>query len=813
MSDQVLLANHLDEHADAIIAIWRETIARNGDVPDAERLSDAEFIDHVPKILERVVDRLRGYGGATAVEGKKHGQHRWQQGYDIAEIVNEFSHLRTALTRATYEFARRHDWTSHDVEGVCEAIHDVIDEATADSVHQFQEDSRVETQAAMNQARERQAALEDAWIAARSEKLNLRNILANLPVAVWVVDAEGTVIGVNNEAERLHGIAQKELVGQTNVHRLGPEYGVLHPDGSACSQQELPIVRALRGETIRHEEWIWVAPGQRRPVSINASPLLDSAGRITGAVEAVEDITDRKELEESLADSEARFRTIAEKSPVMIWRVDASGALDYVNQTLCEFRGRTFEQEIDDPWPEGVHPDDLATCVARFRAAFASREPFESTYRFRRHDGQYRWINDRGTPYHDARGYFLGYLGSRVDITERIELEKALECQRELAEEASQHKTRLVSALSHDARTPLNAVVLAAQLLDAHLDGHSNPEVHECLRTIRHSVRNMLDLIGDLLDLSKIDAGVLPPELSRFPLEPVLTECLSCIETQARLKGLDVRVEPGALTGAILETDRAKLKQILNNLLSNALKFTERGHVRVFGERTADQIHLGVEDTGIGISSDDQARIFDEFATLSNPQRPRGEGTGLGLAICRRLTDLLGGEITLRSAPGQGSTFTVVLPPAVVVTQQALQPLGGSTTAAHATREDAAVLVAEDHDDSRQTLAKVLHRMGFRVLEADNGRAALDVAGRENLLAILMDVNMPIMDGIDATLALRADPRFHDLPIFALTGDVTLGNQHRISQAGFAGYLEKPVTWDMLQKALGSLGQPKLVDE
>ena len=224
-----------------------------------------------------------------------------------------------------------------------------------------------------------------------------------------------------------------------------------------------------------------------------------------------------------------------------------------------------------------------------------------------------------------------------------------------MAEEASRHKTRLVSALSHDVRTPLNAVVLAAQLLEVHLDGNADAEVQECLRTIRHSVRNVLDLLGDLLDLSKIDAGATPAEVSRFPLEPVLAECLASIEPQARQKGLDVRLEPGGLAGVSLETDRSKLKQILANLLSNALRYTDAGHVRLFGERDRrpgpDRRRGHRRRDRPGRPGADLRRVR---RPRPRPQRKLGEGTGLGLAICRRLAALLGGEIQLDERPGRG---------------------------------------------------------------------------------------------------------------------------------------------------------------
>ncbi len=807
MSEPAALADHLDQQSAAILAHWRATVEQDADLPDASRLPHAEFLDHIPALLERLAERLRGLPADAVGVAQQHGGHRWRQGYDISEVVSEFGHLRAALRRATNDFARGHGWGLDRFAAALETIDDVLDEATAESVRQFQEDSQAETQQALAEVKDRQRLIEDSWLSARLERTKLRGILRCLPVAVWVADAEGTIVGTNAEAERMQGFAPGAGTGgRLNVHDHPAEYRLNFPDGSECPPDRVPAARALSGEVVTREEYVWELRGGRRVLSVNASPLHDGEdGPVVGAVIVAVDVTESKRFQAALAEAEAQFRVIAEKSPVMIWRTDPSGGCDYVNQTWCEFRGLGPGHHLGEGWADGLHHDDRDRVLDELRLALVRRSVFEMSYRMKRHDGVFRWVNDRGTPFYDHEGKFCGYLGSCLDITPRIELEEALERQRALAEEASRHKTRLVSALSHDVRTPLNAVVLAAQLMEVLLDGNADAEVQECLRTIRHSVRNVLDLLGDLLDLSKLDAGATPPEVSRFPLEPVLAECLASIEPQARQKGLDVRLEPDGLAGVSFETDRSKLKQVLANFLSNALRYTERGHVRLYGERTDDQVRIIVEDTGVGIAVADQARIFDEFAVLDTPQHKTGEGTGLGLAICRRLAMLLGGEIRLSSAPGVGSTFSLVLPASVLtLTAPAAVEVRGASGGFDGA---GAVLIAEDHADSRHTLARFLRRMGFRVLEAGNGRDALAAARQEpDLRVVLMDVNMPEMDGVEATLALRADPTLASVPIFALTGDVTVGNQHRIAEAGVNGYLEKPVTWDALREALDSVG-------
>lgn len=671
MSQPALLADHIDRQADEILAVWRASVNRVGDVPEAQKLTYDEFLDHVPQILDRIADRLRGRARDTVRPAQEHGAHRWRQGYDIGEIVKELGHLRVALCRATADFARGSGWDVNQLESAYEAINDGLDEVTAESIRQFQEDSRQETLEALVEVKKRQAALEKAWYNAKLEQSKLQTILASLPVAVWVADAQGIIVGANPEAEKFHWAPGLMSPPPTSA-------AVLQSDGTPCAGGDLPLNRALRGETIKQQELVSVAQGVAKTVSVNAAPITDGAGSIIGSVAAA------------------------------------------------------------------------------------------------------------------------------IDVSERKELEAGLEHQRRLAEESSLHKSRLVAALSHDARTPLHAVVLAAQLLEIHFDGDVDVEVKQCLTTIRHSVRNVLDLLSDLLDLSKIDAGALPAEMSRFPLDAVFAECVASIEPQAHVKGLEVRLEPGPLAGLSLESDRSKLKQVLANLLSNALRYTERGHIRVYGERRPDQLRISVEDTGVGIAPEDQQRIFEEFATLRDSQRKAGEGTGLGLAISLRLARLLGGDIQVQSTRGLGSTFTVVLPiSALTLSLPAEEP-----PLAIDAPQGGVILVAEDHEDSRKTLAKVLRRMGYYVLEADNGRDVLDLVRQERPLAVLMDINMPVMDGVEATLLLRADPRYKNLPIFALTGDVTLDNQHRIGEAGVNGYLEKPVTWEALRQALGSLSQP-----
>ena len=792
MSETALLADHIDRQVEAILDVWQQTVRRLGDVPDAPRLSHVDLLDHVPELLERLTDRLRGQPAAVASTGREHGDRRWSQGYTVAEVVNELGHLRSTLIRDTFTYAMEQGFDLNQVESLVMTIDAVIDESIANSVDRYLDSTR-------NHGRALIAEVEGRKDSAENERIKLQSLIDDLPVGIWVCQADGTSLSINREALRLQGADLSDRSSRADGFDPTTRRHWSRSDGSVYPAGEFPIARALRGETILREDHFWHTNDGGIFVTVSASPLLADDGTIAGAVLVVQDSTDRKVLESSLAASESRFRVIVEQSPVMIWRSDRLGRCDFFNETWLEFRGRSYNEEAGQGWTEGIHPDDAGRRLEKFRVAMADLQSFEIVYRLRRHDGQYRYIADQGTPYYDGSGNFLGVLGSAIDITARVELEAKLE-------QESQHKSRLMAALSHDARTPLNAVVLSARLLESQVKDQDDPEVKECLRTIRNAVKNVLDLLSDLLDLSRIDAGATLVEVSQFHLQATLAECLSSIEPQARAKGLDIRFDLDHVAEVQLKTDRAKLKQILSNLLSNALRYTETGSIRLFAEATADRLLIGVQDSGIGIALPDQTRIFDEFAVLEHPNRLRGEGTGLGLAICRRLAKLLLGEIQLDSAPGRGSRFTLALPIAVVSQESA--PAAVPPIASPAGDLAGAILIAEDHADSRRTLAKVLRRLGYRVLEAGDGREVLETVETERPMVILMDVNMPGLDGVEATLALRRDPRFVNLPIFALTGDVSVVNQRRIGEAGVNGYLEKPVTWEKLEAALAQITAP-----
>lgn len=620
-------------------------------------------------------------------------------------------------------------------------------------------------------------------------------------IILFMRPEDGRIIEANEAAVRAYGYDRATLLRLSIAElRAGEARQGVAEQLQAASQNDVLF------ETLHQR-----CDGRVFPVEVSARGAEVGGQRLV--VSIIRDISERCRVEAALRENVDRLRLATEATGLGTWDWELStGQLTWSNQCRAIF-GVGPDEPLDFDWfLERVDPEDRPLVLREVQAAFEPEGAgfYELEFRARRIDGTPFWVSARGRCHFEGQGAArraVRMLGTALDVTRRKELEAELTGRRAAAEAASRHKTRLLTALSHDVRTPLNAVVLSAELLELHVQGSAHPEVRDCLQTIRHSVRNVLDLLNDLLDLTRIEAGVMPLEPSRFPLVPALVECFASVEAQARRQGLEPRLAVEPLEGLVVETDRAKLKQIVSNFLSNALRYTERGSLTLRGERRGDQVVVAVEDTGPGIAPADQARIFDEFTRLPGGSRAAGEGgegLGLGLAICQRLAGLLGARIELRSAPGQGSGFQLVLP---------CPSLDGSGTAIAArpatpvpVQAAGAILIAEDHEPSRQMLARVLRRLGYRVVEACHGREALDQIDQARPLALLLDVNMPVLDGLEVLDRLRAHPPWATIPVLAISGDVTPANRARIEAAGVSGILSKPVTIEDLKAALARIG-------
>lgn len=379
------------------------------------------------------------------------------------------------------------------------------------------------------------------------------------------------------------------------------------------------------------------------------------------------DITAQKEQEAAHAASEQRFRVMADNAPVMIWVTRPDASCVYLNKQWFDFTGQDPDAALGFGWLEAVHPDDRERAGRIFMDANEKRAAFALDYRLRRHDGEYRWAVDSAAPNLGPNGEFLGYIGSVIDIHERKQTEREREnlleaerLARTEAEHANRAKSQFLAVMSHELRTPLNAILGYSDLILGRISGSLNDTQEEQLRRIASSGRILLDLIDDVLTFARIEAGKEGLELSDVNVAAVIREALVTVTPQAEAKGLELDVDAGR-DDVVIRTDGKKLRQILVNLLANAVKFTDAGTITVRTGRAEGRLTIAVTDTGPGIEEQDRETIFEPFTQLDQSHTRRSGGTGLGLAISRRLAEMMGARLEVAAGQTKGTTFTLVL--------------------------------------------------------------------------------------------------------------------------------------------------------
>jgi PAS domain S-box-containing protein len=385
------------------------------------------------------------------------------------------------------------------------------------------------------------------------------------------------------------------------------------------------------------------------------------AVRITGVTR---DVTDQKEAERALRESEEQFRAMADAAPAMLWVTDERDRSIFLSRGWSEYTGQSTTEAMGMGWLAAVHPEDRESAARAFQEASRLRQPFSAEFRVRRKDGEYRWVLDRGHPRFDRTGAWEGYIGSVLDVHDRkLATEELLHAKR-AAEAASEAKSQFLAVMSHELRTPLTGVIAYGEILESGVYGPVNVRQQEALARIQSNSWHLVSIIEEILTLSRAEAGRVEVRSELTDLGSVAGEVLGTVESAAEQRGLALVFRKPE--EAPILTDAGKVRQILLNLLGNAIRYTEAGSIAVeVGHEGTQWLVVHVRDSGPGIEPEDQERIFEPFTQVNSSLTRTSGGTGLGLAISRKLARLLGGDILLDSAPGRGSTFTLRLPRAV----------------------------------------------------------------------------------------------------------------------------------------------------
>ncbi|MDP3350438.1 MAG: ATP-binding protein [Hydrogenophaga sp.] len=532
----------------------------------------------------------------------------------------------------------------------------------------------------------------------------------------------------------------------------------------------------------------------------------------------------RLEAEDALDETRDRLRLAVDAAGLALW--------DWKVASPEVFHTARWGEMIEGLAREGswifndllarVHPDDRATVDAFLRVLredVSSIAPQVVQYRIRTSRG-WLFVETYGmATERDAQGKVVRLIGTHADISQRKQQEGELKRARARAEEASKVKGNFLAKISHEIRTPLNALMGLTHLL---MDSQLNPQQQRWLSLIDRSSQDLLDLLNHVLDLARIESGKVHIESVRFDLHGLLDGLSELYQEQARQRSLRFELELASELPQYLEGDQVRLRQVLTNLISNAIKFTPTGgQIRLMADTVVNAmetervfVRLRVRDTGIGIAPSLHATIFDEFVQADTTISQHYGGTGLGLAISAKLTRLMGGDIALDSALGQGSTFTVTLPLSggpqesgdVSLVQAADSAPSVSKSLATERFKGLQVLTADDHPINELLMQELLSRLGCEVLVARDGHQAVAQWERSGVRLVLMDVQMPDMNGLQATQAIRqAEARQPSRPrtwVIGVTANVTAGDRERCLGAGMDGYVSKPIRPAALVEAM-----------
>ena len=651
-----------------------------------------------------------------------------------------------------------------------------------------------------------------------ADALNLfEGVFENSPLGYVILDREGLIVRANRRFKKLfpsvrtfEGVSFPDFFISKDVTAFKAEADLLDKTPQDAVRS---VILQCAPHDNQHAQWLKVSLS-RLQLDERAFDLA-SAEMINERMQREQDLLRANrllehEIEESreaqvLLEQSRRqtqdmleyYLTILEDFPALTWRANKEGSRDYFNRTWLEFTGSVLSNEVDGGWLDSVHPDDLTLSQAIIEESIRQRHPFEFSYRLMRADGEWRWITDLGRPFRGPKGEYAGYIGCCIDITARINQQRAMEDAKARAEAADSAKSEFLANISHEVRTPLNGIM---GMLDALADSNPTQEQAGYMETAAYSARQLLGVLNDLLDLARIEAGNLQVQMSSIVPGELVRKAVEVYALEAAGLGLEIlpEIDPG-LDHASLSLDEVRVRQLLFNLMGNAFKFTSVGGTVgltsfLAGPSGNKRLVLIVSDTGIGIAPDKLSTIFEPFVQAEGSLTRRFGGAGLGLSIVKKLVHMMNGSVCVSSEVGDGSEFAISIP---VADACPVKPLGISEETDDHPLPPMRALVVEDDAVNRITAKRMLEKLGMEVHVALDGRQALETLAGGDFDIVFMDIQMPVMDGLSATIAIRAleatAPVKKRMPIVAMTAHAMKGDREMCLSAGMDEYVAKPL--------------------
>lgn len=640
----------------------------------------------------------------------------------------------------------------------------------------------------------------------KNEEL-FRTLTENAPVGIYQLDQSGNVTFINKKWFEIVGLEEREMSAEARR--------------SAIFEEDRDQVidaweQTIRNQSVRSLEFRYFTPKKGITwVTNNLHPIRNRENEVYAFIGTMSDITDMKQAQQKLEESERLYRLISTNSKdlISLYKAEKKPVRTYVSPSVKEILGYEPEELIGKSSIDMIHPDDQAHMTNEVHEQTMRGQSARAEYRMRKKDGSLIWLESNSNPFFDERGKMIGFQTSARDITQRKlaelalrESENNLREAKDKAEDATRAKSQFLSMMSHEIRTPMNAIIGLTTLLS-----QENPrsDQKESLKLLKFSGENLLTIINDILDFSKIEAGKVELEQIDFDLFQLSGNIVQMLEQRVKDKALQLELHYDPSTPKVFVGDPVRIGQVITNLAGNAIKFTEHGSVviSVTSKELPDgkyQVHCQVKDSGIGIEPEKIKLIFETFSQANADTTRKFGGTGLGLSITKQLLQLMGSEIVVESVPGQGSifSFTLTLPTGELKIENENTP---KQPRSDYTNSKIKVLVAEDNRINQVVASNFIRKWGMEVEFANNGKEAVEKIRSKSYHLVLMDLQMPEMDGYEATQIIRSmsDPYFAQVPIIALTASAMVEIREKVINAGMNDFVSKPFQPEELETKIG----------